>query len=1016
MACIVKGVRKLILFIFLTVLRKMAKRRKILDSSKADSKESASRTSSTAQQNPLKTPMQKQLSPMKSALSCLLSDSEPATVDNSVIITKTTATTTTPTIETLKKKEITSTAASGINISVSVVPEPNKQQLPEQETVPVKKTLTQAETVKRLLTINPKGKVDSVAATKAKVSIEQSTLAAGIVKKTKGRKPNVDKRTSLPAKLAIEPSELTEPTPTPSSDNPVTSDKIKKGSEKVSVPANSSKPRKSLPQMQTEKPPEISENPSKSKSNKRKSELPKTGKKALLNDSQISEEPTTTRVAAEAEQSVEGSTSESREPSNERTKRTNRTVKSTNTNARATTPVTRATIPGQNATAAPASDPVVSVLELPSKPQRLSRKNRKKSSSDLEHSMPSRKRKISGTPTTELTNIKRAKEDATNADVAFPVRITAASTAATVTAVQHLEPAPVALEPVLVDHSKSNELSLPPQPLPLKLRKLRVRINRRTMRIWQEQQQQQRQQAAAVTLPQTSEVVPPLKSPRPPPVVPVVPQRQVQRVLPAAKSVPLPVPLPVFEIKAEEGEIAIEQPVEAPATAPSVPQPEPTIQQRVVDVRATIQPTVYSIAPPVVASNSTSANAATSSSGSSSSGIPLASSTSDSLTFGTTKMFSFLHPSRYQRSYGQVGLDFCCPNLDGPMQAIDPTRLHAKVEVPVLELPQYMVISTKFISKQDKNLPPKVRAKLDQLVAKEGLPCAIQAMQTTLPAPETAVAPLAPIAVPPLVKIGSKPVTSAPILPQKKQVNIAESTETSSKPKTVQGMLQLPTICPTDKLRTELQSRVQLFDVVLQRLARRAATMSASERQMVIENIVKTGSLLPNDVAVGTKLLESYVHHLNVATSMVENASLAAIGTAKPTSTTTQLSNSMLSKPGNATVSRQVQQQRVAGGATGGAVPAAAAPAPDRNSKSRPIYDKDKNIIGYQYKAPKMASDTTTAEQQLHGATARSSLPKVGHQQQLQHSRVPIKPATNQTIKVSCAQIDLQVNLRFLTL
>lgn len=1011
MGCIYKGVRKIILYIFLTVLRKMAKKRKILDSSKTDSTESAveasvaSQAPSIAQQNQLKTPMPKQFSPIKSALSCLLSDSEPATVDNSVIITKTSVTTTTSTIETLKKMEITSTAASGINISVSVVPETNKQHLAEQETVPVKKTLTQAETFRRLLLTNAKSKVDSVAS-KAIVSTEQSSLAVGTIKKTKGRKPNVDKRTSLSAKLAIEPSELVEPTTIANSDNPVTPDQIKKGSEKVSVPNNSSEARQTVPQTQTENPSEITGNVTKSKSNKRKSELPKTGKKALLNDSQISEEPTTTTVAADTEQSVEGSTSESREPSNERTKRTNRTVKSTISNARATTPVTRATSQGRSATTAPTSDPVVSILELPSKPQRQSRKNRKKTSSDLEHSMPSRKRKISGTPTTELTNIKRAKEDATNVDVAFPVRITAASTAVTVTAVQQLEPVAVALEPVLADQSKSNELSLPTQPLPLKPRKLRVRINRRIMRIWREEQQQQRQQVAAVTLPQTSELVPPLRSPRPPPVVaPVVPQRQVQRVLPAAKSVPLPVPLPVFEIKAEQEDIAMEQPVEAPATA----LPEPQTEQRVVEVRATIQPAVFSIAPPAVTSNPTSANAATGPSSSSSSGIPLASSTNDALTFGTTKMFSFLHPSRYQRSYGQVGLDFCCPNLDGPMLAIDPTRLHAKVEVPVLELPQYMVISTKFISKQDKNLPPKVRAKLDQLVAKEGLPCAIQAMHTTLPAPAaappaTAVATIAPTAVPPPavpppVNIVSKPVTSATILPQKKQANLAESTGTSSKTKTVPGMLQLPTICPTDKLRTELQSRVQLFDVKLQRLARRAATMSASERQMVIENIVKTSSLLPNDVAVGTKLLESYVHHLNVATNMMESASPRAIGTAKPISTTIQHSNSMLSKPGNAiaTVSRQVQQQRVAGGA----VPAAAAAAHDRNSQSRPIYDKDKNIIGYQYKTPKMASDTTTAQQQLRGASVKSSVPMVAQQQQLLHSRVPMKPATNQAIKVS---------------
>lgn len=1006
------------------------------ESSCTDSKESKSEESvgiraassviqiAAGKQNQVKKSVQKLTSPIKSALSSLLTDPEPRSEDNSVIITKTTVTT--PTKESYKEQEISSPAASGINISVSVVPEANKQQA-EQQVLLSKKPLTQAETVRKMFSLNASSMSDVDADSSVK-----ALPAAVTTKKTKKRKPAIDKRASLLANLAKSSnelsSELAEP-PIADSDKNVMSEEIQR-SEELSEIVNSVSARISLPHEQTKKL-EISENVPKSKSNKRKSGIPKTGKKTVINDSPLNEE---TPTSASLEKSVIASDSVSREPSHERTKRSNRAIKSTIYNSRAATPVTRASSQSRN-TAAPPTESVSSILprlvELQPKPQRQSRKNRKKSS-DVEQSMPSRKRKLPVTPTAEIANIKRTKGDANNVVVAFPVRITAASTA-NVIASQNIAPA-VSLEllpeSVPPDESIPKELSLPPQPLPLKQRKLRVRLNRRIVRKWLEQQQQE----AAVA--QEAIELPVIRS-QPPPVAPVIPQRQVQRVLPAAKSVPLPVPLPVLEIKAE-GEIETEE-MEQPAP---VPQNEQSSQQRVVDVRAVIQiqPSAFAMAPSLsntIAQPSATSTTPSNNSSSNISGIPSASNATDLLTFGTTKMFSFLHPSRYQRSYGQVGLDFCCPNLDGPMQAIDPTRLHAKVEVPVLELPQYMVISTKIISKQDKNIPPKVRAKLEQLAAKEGLPCAVQALQTlstptaTSTAPAAEVAAIAPTEEPPVEPVEDRlltPVTSAPMLVQKPQAKVTAATETSVSPAmTKPSMLQLPTICPTDKLRTELQTRVQLFDVVLQRLARRAAAMNDTERQAVIENIVKTGSLLPIDVAVGTKLLENYVHHLNTATNTI----MESEATAEPTSTTTQVvsgkSNSLsMAKPSNPTaVTRQVQQ-RVAGtdvaGVAGGAVPVAtvAAAATDRNPKSRPIYDKDRNIIGYQYKAPKAAGDT--AAQPLHVSSAKSSLgstsgvgmatgkgtPKIAH-----HFRVFVNSPNTQNSRVSFPKMILNLIVSF---
>ncbi|KAH8306006.1 hypothetical protein KR018_010289 [Drosophila ironensis] len=284
---------------------------------------------------------------------------------------------------------------------------------------------------------------------------------------------------------------------------------------------------------------------------------------------------------------------------------------------------------------------------------------------------------------------------------------------------------------------------------------------------------------------------------------------------------------------------------------------------------------------------------------------------------GQTKMFSFLHPTKYVSSYGRVGLDYCCPNLDGPMRAIDPTRLHDKVEVPVLELPQYLVITTKFISKADKNIPNKVRAKLEMLGKEKGqdkpetadVPVAapmapeppaqipqclppVPAQELTvrqglsLPAvPAPSVAPLvapSPLVIPAPATTESVDMSLESLDSLTKQLPkgttltkkfVAPGTVVSPMisspiaPPQNPTLIQLPPICPTDKQRMELQSRVQIFDMVLQTLSRRATTLTVAERQRAIEEIVKTSSLMSIDVDVGTKLLENYVHYLNMTTS-----------------------------------------------------------------------------------------------------------------------------------------------------
>ncbi|KAH8299887.1 hypothetical protein KR044_007281, partial [Drosophila immigrans] len=392
--------------------------------------------------------------------------------------------------------------------------------------------------------------------------------------------------------------------------------------------------------------------------------------------------------------------------------------------------------------------------------------------------------------------------------------------------------------------------------------------------------------------------------------------------------------------------------------------------------------------------------------------VPTASGSSDVSTFGTTKMFSFLYPTRYQRTYGQVGLDFCCPNLNGPMQAIDPTRLHSKAEVPVLELPQYMVISTKIISKQDKNIPQKVRAKLEQMAAKDGQPCVVQSVQLSGPSapaatpalpsepvPLPVLAPaLAPAPIPTLAfsSVSSPATASAPTLGHIERLakplsltlprsalltkktnptaaavapNVASSQAVDNAPPAatvnpLAGLLQLPPICPADKQRVELQTRIQLFDLTLQNLAKSVTSMTLSERQRVIENFVRKTTLQPIDVEVGTKLLENYVYHLSAT---ADNGSVA-IPNRRPITSSTSTPAVTSQPTSNSSAAEAVSKT------------------PDPEAYSRPIYDRSRNVIGYEYKKPRLSllsstSSSKNPQQQtpptMTPSTAASNKPQV---------------------------------------
>ncbi|EDW91046.1 mucin-17 isoform X1 [Drosophila yakuba] len=462
-------------------------------------------------------------------------------------------------------------------------------------------------------------------------------------------------------------------------------------------------------------------------------------------------------------------------------------------------------------------------------------------------------------------------------------------------------------------------------------------------------------------------------------------QRRVQMF--HAKSMPLPVP--ILEVKSEPEDAIDDQspnePMHVVATAPAILPPNSSTEDA---VPATVQMNTL--------------GASTSSRPSEIHSIPSASAPDGNPNaIGQTKMFSFLYPKRYKRSYDDVGLDFCCPNLDGPMRAIDFTRLHSKAEVPVLEVPQFLVITTKFISKADKNMPSKVRAKLELLGRnKERGSSKLTPTGTTPTADATAPSPFppaspsvgpatqpfpsiiqsllsAPLPAPSSFNIPTcvGPSTSTPVVPPslsptsmlisanldslskqlprgttltKKSVqpvaNIPSLASNSMALNMAPSPIQLPPICPNDKQRVELQARVQVFDMVLQTLSRRAANLTVFERQRTIEEIVRTSSLMAIDVDVGTKLLENYVHYLNKATiTMTPHP---------PTQNNSMIANpSSLGGSASSTLSKSIVSSTTAFSDTppkGTKKSVEHVPKRSSLSATMSLYDEDQNAIGFQ--------------------------------------------------------------------
>ncbi|XP_018787771.1 PREDICTED: mucin-5AC isoform X2 [Bactrocera latifrons] len=310
-----------------------------------------------------------------------------------------------------------------------------------------------------------------------------------------------------------------------------------------------------------------------------------------------------------------------------------------------------------------------------------------------------------------------------------------------------------------------------------------------------------------------------------------------------------------------------------------------------------------------------------------------------------TRLYSFLHPAKYNRNHGCVLLDYCCPNLDGPMPAIDPTRIHAQVQAGVRELPAYIVMSTKLITRADleanKNvIPASIRQKVEKITADA---TNIPTNQTSVPtiangAPNTAVANVTPVAPPVPV---SKPTTSTTALtptitalqkhlPSTTVITPKLMPSTSTPTMATLATSQLPTV--SDYQRSLLRTSIRQFDARLKKYYYRIAMLSFSERQTIIDSMINSTTLTPKDVDCAVRLIDEYAAQIAATTSPTNVTSPAIQSVSK--AITTQTTNTVVR---TTTIQQQSQKSNL------------------QSSKTQvAVLDKDNSLLGYQLAASPM--------------------------------------------------------------
>ncbi|CAD7011865.1 unnamed protein product [Ceratitis capitata] len=342
--------------------------------------------------------------------------------------------------------------------------------------------------------------------------------------------------------------------------------------------------------------------------------------------------------------------------------------------------------------------------------------------------------------------------------------------------------------------------------------------------------------------------------------------------------------------------------------------------------------------------------------------------TPTSLDSNGTRLYSFLHPAKYNRNHGCVLLDYCCPNLDGPMPAIDPTRIHAQVQAGVRELPAYIVMTTKLITRADleanKNvIPASIRQKVEKITADASNSAANQSnsavtsgtpnVPVTMP-PATAPVPVTNATLTPTITALQKHLPSTTIITPKLMPPASTSTMASQQlqqltPHNALNNSSQSSTAPashilnvSDYQRSLLRSSVRLFDARLKKYYYRVALLSFSDRQAIIDGIINSTTLTPKDVDCAVRLLDEYAAQItglpaaNAANKSNNNSAQAiqSVSNAITTSTTQTLARTT-------TIQQQQKQNQY-------------------NMNEIAVIDKDNSLLGYHMTSSSMAMSKST--------------------------------------------------------
>ncbi|XP_073811109.1 su(var)2-HP2 isoform X2 [Musca autumnalis] len=382
-----------------------------------------------------------------------------------------------------------------------------------------------------------------------------------------------------------------------------------------------------------------------------------------------------------------------------------------------------------------------------------------------------------------------------------------------------------------------------------------------------------------------------------------------------------------------------------------------------------------------------------------------------------TRMYTFLHPAKYSRNHGNVLLDYCCPNLDGPMPAIDPTRIHSQVQTPVVELPECIVLTTKVVTlaeleSNSTNIPEFIRRKAEKLRSSittqhsqpmpSGTPPVVRPaagllqepgrmnqIHPQLPLPPTIPPTTAPLVMRPphlspgphlsptlnaLTKYLPSTTTITPkIRPSLQQTLTNPKASVSVVPKGLDSL--------NDMNLNLLRTNLRRFDIMLKNAAQPFDKLTFMQRHQIMENIISSGKFYSKNLEWSLVFMEEYLKQINSVSShdLTSDINSPAANNQLPPIQMPPLSAAanMVAAPISAPSHRiQVQTNKSTAIRKQQSSPpkklSVSVNVPNIRKHKVPIYDTEKNIIGYQLQVVTPPNSTTSSSTPSKGILRQS--------------------------------------------